>query len=85
MNEKPKDIAFVVKQLRKEAGISQIQLAEFSGVGLALVRKIEQGGSTMRVDKVNKILALFDYKLKAMPVEEIGPVSTNNQELPSQK
>lgn len=63
-------LSAVVKRLRKEAGLTQKELAEFSGVGLALVRKIEQGGCTMQLDKVNKILLLFDYTLKALPVKE---------------
>ncbi len=63
-------LSAVVKKLRKEAGISQKELAEYSGVGLALVRKIEQGGSTMQVDKVNQILSLFNYTLEAVPVKE---------------
>ncbi|MCK5842550.1 MAG: helix-turn-helix transcriptional regulator [Candidatus Sabulitectum sp.] len=67
MNNRVNDLSSTVKQLRKEAGITQKQLAEYSGVGLALVRKIEQGGITMRVDKVNRVLALFDYALVALP------------------
>lgn len=70
MNNRVNDLSSTVKQLRKEAGITQKQLAEYSGVGLALVRKIEQGGTTMRVDKVNRILALFDYALVALLAED---------------
>ncbi len=65
-------LSAVVKKLRKDAGISQKELAEYSGVGLALVRKIEQGGSTMQVDKVNRILSLFNYTLEAVPVKELS-------------
>ena len=65
-------LSTVVKKLRKEAGISQKELAEYSGVGLALVRKIEQGGSTMQLDKVNQILSLFNYTLEAVPVKELS-------------
>ncbi len=65
-------LSVVIKKLRKEAGISQKELAEYSGVGLALVRKIEQGGSTMQVDKVNQILSLFNYTLEAVPVKELS-------------
>ena len=70
MNSKPRTLSSTVKQLRKEAGITQEQLSEYSGVGLALVRKIEQGGTTMRVDKVNRILALFNYELAAVPLND---------------
>ena len=71
-------LSAVLKKLRKEAGISQKELAEYSGVGLALVRKIEQGGSTMQVDKVCKILALFNYTLAAIPIDV--SLSSNTKE-----
>ncbi|OPX32415.1 MAG: hypothetical protein B1H09_00430 [Gemmatimonadaceae bacterium 4484_173] len=70
MSSRPGELSSTVKHLRKKAGITQEQLAEFSGVGLALVRKIEQGGTTMRVDKVNSILALFNYELAAVPFSD---------------
>ena len=70
MSSRPGELSSTVKHLRKKAGITQEQLAEFSGVGLALVRKIEQGGTTMRVDKVNSILALFNYELAAVPFRD---------------
>ena len=65
-------LSAVVKKLRKDAGISQKELAEYSGVGLTLVRKIEQGGSTMQLDKVNRILSLFNYTLEAVPLKELS-------------
>jgi y4mF family transcriptional regulator len=76
MSIRPGDLSSTVKYLRKKAGITQEQLAEYSGVGLALVRKIEQGGTTMRVDKVNRILALFNCELAAVPVGDEGACET---------
>ena len=53
----------VVKQKRKESGMTQEELAVKSGLGLRLVREIEQGKNTMRIDKVNQLLALFGMEL----------------------
>ena len=36
-----------------------------SGVGLCFVRNLEQGKPTLRMDKVNQLLDLFNYELTA--------------------
>lgn len=56
-----------VKELRKEYGLTQEDLALKSGVGLCFIRNLEQGKATLRMDKVNQLLDLFNYELKAMP------------------
>lgn len=56
-----------VKNLRKEFGMTQEDLAMKSGVGLNFVRNLEQGKPTLRMDKVNQLLDLFNYTLMAMP------------------
>lgn len=56
-----------VKSLRKEYGLTQEELAMKSGVGLNFVRNLEQGKATLRMDKVNQLLDLFNYTLVASP------------------
>ena len=53
----------VVKALRKEYGLTQEDLAMKSGVGLCFVRNLEQGKQTLKMDKVNQLLNLFNYEL----------------------
>ena len=48
-----------VKQKRKELNLTQVDLAKHAGVGLRFVRDLEQGKKTLRLDKVNDVLALF--------------------------
>jgi y4mF family transcriptional regulator len=48
-----------VKLKRKELGLTQQELALNAGVGLNFVRDFEQGKKTLRLDKVNDVLALF--------------------------
>jgi len=66
--DKPKlsnrtNLSNTVKQLRKEYGLTQEDLAMKSGVGLCFVRNLEQGKATLRMDKVNQLLDLFNYEL----------------------
>ena len=60
-------LSAVVKTLRKEYGLTQEDLALKSGVGLCFVRNLEQGKPTLRMDKVNQLLDLFNYELTATP------------------
>jgi y4mF family transcriptional regulator len=52
-----------LKTQRKAHQLRQEDLAAKAGVGLRLVREIEQGKTTMRMDKVNQILAVFGATL----------------------
>ena len=61
-----------VKERRKKLRLTQYDLAEKAGVGLRFVRELEQGKTTLRMDKVNQLLALFGY--------ELGPVPEAKQE-----
>lgn len=60
-------LAITVKALRKEYGLTQEDLALKSGVGLCFVRNLEQGKASLRMDKVNQLLDLFNYELLATP------------------
>jgi len=55
-----------VKQKRKELNLTQIDLALNAGVGLRFVRDLEQGKKTLRLDKVNDVLALFGKEVGAV-------------------
>lgn len=52
-----------VKMRRKQMGLTQVDLADRAGVGLRFVRDLEQGKQTLRLDKVNQVLALFGHVL----------------------
>ena len=53
--------------------LTQRELSEKSGVGLRFVRDLEQGKPTLRMDKVNQVLAMFGA--------ELGPVDLERNEL----
>jgi len=52
-----------LKDKRKRLNLTQQQLAEKAGVGLRFVRDLEQGKTTLRMDKVNQVLILFGQEL----------------------
>ena len=56
-------ISSTLKSLRKEYGLTQVDLAMKSGVGLNFVRELEQGKPTVRMDKVAQVFDLFGYEL----------------------
>jgi len=69
------NLSRVVKEKRKQFGLTQQELSEKSGVGLRFVRELEQGKNTLRMDKVNQVLALFGAELSATVINK-------NNELP---
>lgn len=66
-------LAKIIKEKRKVTGLTQQDLALKAGLGLRLVREIEQGKTSMRMDKVNQLLALFGMEL--IP----GPKAKNHE------
>ena len=59
------NITKFIKKNRRAAGLTQEEFAIRSGLGLRFVRELEQGKETVRMDKVNIALAMFD--MEAVP------------------
>ncbi len=60
-----------IKFQRKKLGMTQEALAEKAGVGLRFIRELEQGKLSLRMDKINQVLALFGHKL--LPEKGMNP------------
>ncbi len=60
------ELANFVKEMRKKFNLTQIDLADKSGVGLRFVRDLEQGKQTLRMDKINQVLSLFGRHVGAV-------------------
>jgi len=58
-----------VKERRKILGLTQLELAERSGVGLRFIRELERGKETLRLDKINQVLSLFGYEMAPAATE----------------
>ena len=59
-----------VKEMLKQFGLTQVDLAAKSGVGLRFVREMEQGKETLRLDKVNQVLLLFGQEIGPVPIRK---------------
>jgi len=53
-----------IKERRRSMGLTQKDLADRAGVGLRFIRDLEQGKTSLRLDKVNQVLALFGHRME---------------------
>ena len=67
------DISLNVKNLRKKIGLTQIEFAKRAGVGLRFLRELEQGKTTVRMDKLMQVLDFLGYHLE---LKKNGPQYT---------
>jgi y4mF family transcriptional regulator len=56
-----------LKKKRKSLNLTQEDLASKAGVGLRVIREMEQGKPTLRMDKVNQVLMMFGAELGVVP------------------
>jgi y4mF family transcriptional regulator len=68
MEQVPMTLSNFLKNKRKQFNLTQQQLAEKAGVGLRFIRDLEQGKTTLRMDKVNQVLKLFGQELGPQPI-----------------
>ncbi len=64
-----KNLAEFVKERRKLLNMTQLELSERSGTGLRFIRELEQGKTTLRLDKTNQVLALFGHEMAPVKIE----------------
>ncbi len=53
----------VVRQHRRLAGLTQVELAQMAGVGKTVVHDLEKGKPTIQLDTVLKIVAALNIRL----------------------
>ncbi len=56
-----------VKKKRKQAQLTQPELASKAGVGLRFIRELESNKPSLRLDKVNLVLKLFGHTVGPIP------------------
>jgi y4mF family transcriptional regulator len=61
--DRESSIAAFVRDRRRRDGLPQRQLAELAGVGARVIWDLERGKPTMRLDAVNRVLAVFGKEL----------------------
>lgn len=50
------EINYQIARLRKKLGLNQIEFAKRAGVGLRFLRELEQGKTSVRLDKLLQVL-----------------------------
>lgn len=63
-------IAQFIRDRRKKAKLTQVELSDFTGVGLRFVRELEQGKPNLMSDKVNQVLLFFGHTLTPTPISD---------------
>jgi len=63
-------IAQFVRDRRKKVNLTQVELSDFTGVGLRFVRELEQGKPNVMTDKVNQVLLFFGHTLTPTPISD---------------
>lgn len=53
---KKSEIGNFVRSFRKKLGMTQSDFAQFTGVGTRFINELENGKTTLRMDKVNQVL-----------------------------
>ncbi|MCE9600422.1 MAG: helix-turn-helix domain-containing protein [Spirochaetia bacterium] len=66
--ERENPIASFVRTKRKELGYTQKEFSLRCGVNLRFLKELEAGKPTVRLDRVNVVLAFFGYQ--AVPGEK---------------
>jgi len=67
-----REIGVIIRNRRKELGLSQEQLSEKVGVSYQQIQRYENGGSMLNVENVQRVA-----KALAIPVTQFFEVSTN--------
>lgn len=67
-----------IKNLRKKLGLSQIDFAKRAGIGLRFLRELEQGKTTVRLDKLTQVLDFLGIHLELKRNENLNPEAKDN-------
>jgi y4mF family transcriptional regulator len=61
----------VIKNERKKQSLTQKELSLKAGVGLRFIRDLEQGKTTIKLDKVNQVLFMFGKEIGVKDIRNI--------------
>lgn len=61
---KVEDIGELIKKERKRAALKQADCAALCGVGVRFLSELENGKSTLEIDKVLRVVKLLGFEIK---------------------
>jgi len=68
--ENPKEIGHLIRQRRKEAGLTLQDAAGMAGVGVRFLSELERGKATLQIGLAMEVLQLFGLELHVHPRSE---------------
>lgn len=66
-SDKSTAIALAIKKARVEAGMTQKALADFTDIGIKIIRNLEQGHEHVNLDKLKSILDFLGLEILIVP------------------
>jgi HTH-type transcriptional regulator / antitoxin HipB len=57
------DLSPLIRQIRKKAGLSQEELASYSGLSRTAIQAVESAKETVQIDTLFKIMTVLNIKL----------------------
>jgi len=78
--EREHAVGTFVRQRRLSAGLTQQQLGELAGVGKRFVVELEGGKATLRLDKVNLVLAVFGKRVGVEDAPRAGAAESDGDD-----
>ena len=63
-------LADIVQAERKKQNVTQVQLSQLANVGVRFVCDLEDGKSSMHIDKVFSVLETLGIKIELTTIEE---------------
>jgi transcriptional regulator with XRE-family HTH domain len=70
--KKATPIALAIKTARVDAGMTQQALADFTGIGIKVIRNLEQGHVHVNLDRLQSILDFLGLEILILPRDEAG-------------
>ncbi len=77
MNNTP--LSIQLKNLRKKTDLTQVEFAKRAGVGLRFLRELEQGKTTIRLDKLMQVLDFLGFHLE-LSRNDISSLESKNSQ-----
>lgn len=68
--DKENPIAQFMRESRKKANLTQVELSDITRLGLRFIRELEQGKSNL-ISNVNQLLLFFGHKLSPTPLSKL--------------
>lgn len=72
MSLTPKQLGKIVRQTRKQLGVTQADLALTSGTGLRFIGDLENGKPTCQIGKALRVVQTLGIRLETIPPQSIG-------------